>query len=125
MTPSLGRIPISPPHIRRVMHEIPEILTNFGPIQISHESDAPLTLTIILYNQKITIYIPTNYPFLAPRIVINNTPYLNMVKTKLITELIESQYGNDNINDCLCCSTCVCSDLWQPSIRISYVLQEI
>jgi len=123
MTQSLGRIPISPPHIRRVMHEIPEIVTNFGPAQISHESDAPLTLMISLYDQKITIYIPTNYPFLAPHIVINNTPYINMVKTTLIAELIESQKGV--IKECLCCSTCVCPDLWLPSTRIINVLQEI
>jgi hypothetical protein len=125
MTPSHGRIPVSPPHIRRVMHEIPEILTTRGPIQISHESGSQLTLTIILYDQKITIYIPTNYPFMAPRIVINNTPYTNVVKTTLITELIETQYGNDNIKECLCCSTCMCPNLWLPSIRIIDVLQEI
>ena len=125
MTPSLGRLPANPPHIRRVMHEIPEILTKIGSMQLSHESDSPLTMTIILRDQKITIYIPTSYPFMAPRIIINNTPYINMVKTKLLTELSECQKDSANIKVCLCCSTCVCPDLWQPSIRISYVLQEI
>lgn len=74
-------------------------------------------------NNEIKFIIPNGYPFIRPEVYINDKYYLdffrpNLIRKKKYIKMLTKQ------NDCLCCESILCPDVWTPPMTISMILNE-
>ena len=104
---------------RRVSNEIKTLLTKYpdiSDINVCHTKDSQ---TVKFQNK--TFILSKDYPFIAPKVLIDDKPYLSFLKTYSI-RVLRLLYKNNR--DCLCCSTILCNN-WSPTHSIDTVLIEI
>lgn len=71
--------------------------------------------------QNKTFILSKSYPFTKPKLLINDRPYYEILKTnslKIMKLLIDYQGS-----DCICCTSVLCN--WSPAITIDNILNEI
>ena len=96
---------------------------------------------LIYINNKyyiVNLFDLNEYPFRSPRIKINNTNYLNLLRNeyflynnKLIMKKIQidkrnlDKILNINTKSCCCCKSIICNDNWTPVHNIGHIFTEI
>jgi ubiquitin-protein ligase len=114
---------------KRVSAELKLFINNFESVNLSFTNDLDsLVLTIIDNNitpqfNTFSFVLPNEYPFRAPKVIINGQSYISLLKftsreklnvLKKITNL-----------DCLCCNTITCNDNWSPALTFIDIISEI
>lgn len=99
-------------------------------------------IDFLLYHNKqyyiINLYDLNNYPFVPPRIKINNTYYLSLLKKEYmlynnkkiidktqINKIHLEKLLNINIKNCCCCKSIICRENWCPVNNIGHIFKEI
>lgn len=74
------------------------------------------------YNISFQLTFNSQYPFRGPSCKISNNDY-----KMLLARISEHYKGTEKKNDskCLCCSTLLCRDNWNPGSTISSILEEV
>ena len=73
--------------------------------------------------QKYTFLIDNKYPFNPPRIIYNNNPYSELLRSPSIrfNIYLEKVFNKK----CLCCSSLNCKYNWSPGINLSMIINDI
>ena len=120
--------PLMTPQYPRIVNEIPELRTLSEKIEITFiknkDPDIKITLSDNI-NQCIQFIIPKDYPFKAPLLSINNTPFLQTLPHIEVSKY-RSQIRKPMpfIGNCLHCDF-ILKDSWSPVLGMKQVLQEI
>ena len=75
----------------------------------------------IYKKKKISFYLNSSYPFVLPKININDKllSYQNSFFPKKLLHLYKNTF-----NECICCNNMYCPDRWSPALTIINVLDE-
>ncbi len=122
----------TPTYVKRAMLDAYDIINKYENVYISKKADSSLTIRFTMRNLNIAIYIPTNYPFIAPHIVINKLPYHFLLQFRCCNDLnnilqkeviLKHKPGKGDIN--LCSLSLVCSDNWRPGNQLIHICNEM
>lgn len=69
------------------------------------------------------IIVNSNFPFNAPKLLINFKPYCNYLYIKS-DKFKENIYKYKNIR-CLCCNTILCGNNWSPCFTFKHIIDEV
>jgi ubiquitin-protein ligase len=110
--------------IRRLSREYSDLLPNYVSIDIEKEDKGDTIFTI--QDKKNTTYriqMSNTYPFVPPKVFVNNKPYLNYlcIHQPLFNKTLRSINGNK----CLCCSSMILRQNWTPAYTLKHVLKEV
>jgi len=130
--------PPSKYNVKRIAHEIQEMLPIYKSISVEYE-EARAIITIAQQEKQQNITTPTvefcikeGYPFTPPIITLILTP--NPTPTKRIPYMTWLKTNSRRVHqtlktltktDCLCCSTILCPNHWSPAMTMRNILQEI
>jgi len=110
--------------VRRLTREYDELLPIYVSIDIEKE-DKGDTIFIIQDKKNTTyrIQLSNTYPFVPPKVFVNNKPYLGYlcIHQPRFNETLRSINGNQ----CLCCSSITIKHNWSPAMTIKHVLKEV
>lgn len=73
--------------------------------------------------QLYTFIISPNYPFIAPKLIINNIPYINLLTFK--TQSYQNLLYKYKRKNCFCCDSIVCGENWGPQISLLNIINEV
>ena len=110
--------------VRRLTREYDELLPTYVSIDIEKE-DKGDTIFVIQDKKNTTyrIQMSNTYPFVPPKVFVNDIPYLNYLQLFLPRFHKVLQYINGK--KCLCCSSITLKHNWSPAMTIKRVLKEI
>jgi ubiquitin-protein ligase len=109
---------------KRVNNELKKIINNNLEYNFTFyidEKDKNILIIFLLYKNKlykIDLIIPYEYPFKAPKVFIKKKNYIN-----LLVNLSKIMYKDNKT--CLCCSSLICSNNWNPQKNIINIINEI
>lgn len=72
---------------------------------------------------KFSFIIPANYPFVPPKIEINNTKYIS--RLCLFSPRFIKVLKKISNKHCLCCCSILCRGNWSPSYTITKIMDEV
>ena len=104
---------------KRLIKEKHELYSKYNNCELEscYEYNQYNQLKVIINNINFTAKLPSNYPFRAPSLFINDKPYLKMIRFKT------KKLKNKKI-DCLCCKSLTCTNNWSPSKKVNDVIEE-
>ena len=110
--------------VKRVATEMPELFKQYNEIQISKNNNK---IIVIIHKRKFIIC--NNYPFIPPKLYMNDILYSNYLKprTPRFFAKMKTYYntiGNSNCN-CLCCNNILLDSNWSPTYHIQKIMTEI
>ena len=76
-----------------------------------------------LYINKYCFMVPLDYPFLPPKIKINETEYINFCNIRSDRFVTALKYIKGI--ECLCCHSLTCVDNWYPGATLNNIIEEI
>ena len=112
---------------RRILREYEQILAICVSIDIHINDNVETILTIkkqdkeVMNTYRFVLY--PNYPFVPPKLFINDTPYISYLN--LHTERFNRIYRYINGSKCMCCSAFCSRQNWSPSYTITKIFNEI
>jgi ubiquitin-protein ligase len=76
-----------------------------------------------LYINKYCFMVPLDYPFLPPKIKINETEYINfcIIRSDRFVTALKYIKGIE----CLCCHSYMCKINWTPGLNLNHILIQI
>ena len=94
---------------------------NYNDINIDKDNYNNTILTFNIYK----FILSNSYPFKPPDVFINDKNYRNLlcIKEQHIVNEIKNEIKNDN-KKCLCCTTVLCQQNWNPVKNILYIMNE-
>jgi hypothetical protein len=107
-----------PMTIKRVNNEIIELYSKYKNLNINYSTEI-----INLKIENIEFHINNRYPFHPPLVFIRDSPYIKFLKYK--SERIKHFLYDYIGNDCICCSTIICSSNWTATYHIQKIVDEI
>jgi hypothetical protein len=112
---------------KRIKKEIIELVKYNVVLEENWENQNEVTIKLIYDNEKLSLVIYNNYPFVSPKLYIY--PNKNEMRMNYIEWFIKNKpiYNEikQNLNitvECVCCNTITC--LWAPTMKMETVLQE-
>lgn len=112
--------------VKRIHKEIEDNITNSVfkhaivkyNIESSESSESSTTIQLTIYNKEFNM--AENYPFVKPKVKVNNRPYLSYLKppTKRIYSILHKLKYT-----CPCCNTIL--NNWSPAYTLIKILDEI
>jgi ubiquitin-protein ligase len=76
-----------------------------------------------LYINKYCFMVPLDYPFLPPKIKINETEYINFCILRSDRFVTALKYIKGI--ECLCCHSYMCKINWTPGLNLNHILIQI
>jgi ubiquitin-protein ligase len=130
--------PTSKYNVKRIAHEIQEMLPIYKSISVEYEETRAIITIIQSPSEENTITvefsIKEGYPFTPPIITLTPTPTTNPTHQKRIPYMTWLKTSSRRVHqalktltktDCLCCSTILCPNRWSPANTLKDILQEI
>ncbi len=74
-------------------------------------------------NRLYIFTINSNYPFIAPKLTINNKPYSYFIEFKS-TEF-RNIFQKYTLKECFCCNSILCSENWTPNRTLMTIFEEV
>lgn len=68
-------------------------------------------------------HIPRNYPFNAPKFVLNNKAYSHYFKFQ--SDTFREKFYKYRRHYCFCCESILCCDNWGPHLNMINIIQEV
>ena len=101
---------------KRLNREL-KTLSHYNDIHIDKDNYNNTILTFDIYK----FILSNSYPFKPPDVFINDKNYRNLLCIK--EQHIVNEIKKDNIQ-CLCCTTVLCQQNWNPVKNILYIMNE-
>jgi ubiquitin-protein ligase len=114
---------------KRISAELKLFINKFETINLSFTTDSDsLILTIIDNNitpqfNTFSFVLPNEYPFRAPKVIINGQSYISLLKFTSREKLNVLRSLTNKC--CLCCNTITCNDNWSPALTFIDIISEI
>jgi len=104
--------------LKRIHAETLQLFSKYKTLEIKYTEEH-----IIIKINNVDFHINNKYPFNPPSVYINSIPYSQYLITKSpkIIKIIKKYIKND----CLCCSTIICSSNWSATYHIQKLMDEI
>jgi hypothetical protein len=125
-----ARIITFPLVARRIKRELDSIkmlgiLKNDDDIDLTknYAEDFNVTIKNCLDNRLYTFIISPNYPFLAPRLEINNKPYSHYFRFR--NNEFQKIFYKIKGERCFCCESLLCENNWVPQITLNKIMYEV
>jgi ubiquitin-protein ligase len=112
---------------RRIKKECEVLLQKGGNISIEKNSNGDIMVELQRlegnYISKYSFMMPLNYPFMPPRIRINDQNHYDFcnLHSNRFTTILQYIKGID----CLCCHSHICKNNWAPGLTLDHILKQI
>lgn len=108
---------------RRIKRECLTMRDKYDEITVEYTDGGNILVSFKKLHNKYIFNIPGNYPFMPPRVYINEMEqdrFFNLASTRLTTVL---KYVSGL--DCLCCHSFLCKNNWSPSVTMERVINQM
>ena len=120
----ISKIKIIPNPINtRIKRECQKMKDNYDEIIIEYTDNGIILITFKKMCNTYKFNIPRHYPFISPRLSVNDMDqnlFFNLKTTRFKTIL---KYVSGL--DCLCCNSYVCKNNWSPSVTMEVMINQI
>jgi hypothetical protein len=108
-----------PGFTKRLIKEKNELYSkyNYCELESCYEYKHYNQIKVIINNIKFTAKLPSDYPFRAPNLFINDISYIKILRLK-------TKDLKDMKIDCLCCKSLTCPNNWAPSKKVNDIIEE-
>ena len=110
-------------YVRRVQREMKILNESYDFVESSHDEDTKShVISCLVDNWFIEVQVPQMYPFKAPKVLINQKDYREMLifRDSEFREILKA-----NGVSCLCCKSLLCTSNWAPIRMIHHILDEV
>ena len=108
---------------RRLNSEIKQVIDNYDEITFISLEKENIQLMFKRKNNRYVFSIPANYPFVPPKLTINDInqqSFFNLGSMRFV-KMLKYISGID----CLCCDSYLCHNNWTMSTNLNQVIEQI
>jgi hypothetical protein len=108
---------------RRIKRECREMRNIYDEIIIEYKSSKDISVSFKKNHNYYEFIIPSNYPFMSPRLTINglNQNEFFDLKTNRLRTILKYISGLT----CLCCHSYLCKNNWSPALTLQIIINQI